>query len=156
MSTDKHFKSVADSAVADAQAQIAEANVVLGLDRDAGRSIVQQVQAIDAQVFNAAYKGEPDFATVSSQSKPNLPFSNQSAPLPTPSPGQMAERDWATPINKVINDTNALKTLMGGLATTPPDFKQCITSLDQVIAQVRNAQASVQATPTATPTPTQR
>lgn len=138
--------------IADAEAQINTAKGVLSLDQNAGQTIIQQVQAVDTKVFAAAYKGEPDFATISGQKLPTMPFSGPSGNLSnaTPSPGghgaltESAPENWVTHMNDVINDTNVLKTLTTGVTTASPDFNQCITSLDQILTQSQNQQSPAQ------------
>ena len=102
---DQALKDIAargDQAMAAGQAALASAEL-------SGPLIIRSVQDVDARIFAAAYKGEPDIAALSGSftSLQKLPFSGQST-APKPSGGAVNVA-FVDNLNKVVEVTNELQ-----------------------------------------------
>jgi len=123
--TQKDAVTNAKQALADGQSALAAAEL-------AGPLITRSVQDIDTRVFSTGYKGEPDIAALSSNftSLQKIPFSPNAAP---PAKGLGGA---ATPFSQLVEATNELQNLVGGLTLATKDFaSSCLTDLNQGIAQ---------------------
>jgi hypothetical protein len=122
----KDIAARGDQAMATGQAALAAAEL-------SGAIIIRSVEDVDARVFAAAYKGEPDIAALSGSftSLQKLPFSQQST-----KPAAAAGGAGAPTLATVVDLTNELQNLTGGLTLPTKDFaSSCLTDLNQGIAQ---------------------